>query len=110
MFEKTKDFCKKYKNEIIIVGGVILTAGASIVIIGKTIKNNNATTNLDDVYPLLDDSEDRATLEEFGAIYKEGYGIPFASKEVAVKFLEERGATYQLDILDDETSVIWISE
>ena len=28
MFEKTKDFCKKHKKEIIVAGGVIITVGA----------------------------------------------------------------------------------
>jgi hypothetical protein len=36
--------------------------------------------------------------------------VPFATKEIATKFLEDRGDTYQIDIMDDLTSVIWISK
>lgn len=110
MFEKTKDFCKKHKKEIIVAGGVIITVGACIII-GKSMKKPSKLPQcLDDLMTGYDDSAERAILEGFGAVYKEGYGVPFATKEVALKFLEERGNTYQIDILDDLTSVIWISE
>jgi hypothetical protein len=50
----------------------------------------------------------REVLESFGATYKEGYDVPFGTREVVEKFLDERGSTYQLDILDDNTSAVYI--
>lgn len=110
MFEKTKEFCKGHKKGIIVTGGVILTVGAGIIIGKSMTKSGGSISCLDDLMKGYDDSKERAILEGFGAIYKEGYDVPFATKEVVLKFLEERGKTYQLDILDDATSVIWISE
>lgn len=111
MKKKTKEFCKGHKKGIIVTGGVILTVGAGIII-GKSMTKSGSISCLDDLMKGYDDSKERAILEGFGAIYKEGYDVPFATKEVVLKFLEERerGKTYQLDILDDATSVIWISE
>ena len=103
MFEKTKKFYEENKKQIVVIGSTILVVG---VVIGKLMKK---PINLKGVVS-YDDSADRAILEEFGAIFKDGFGVPFATKEVATKFLEERGNTYQVDILDDLTSVIWISK
>lgn len=111
MFEKTKEFYEEHKKEIIVAGGVILTVG-TCVILGKAMKPKGSAviTILDDL-PLYDNSAERAILEGFGAVYQEGNPVPFATKEVAMKFLEERGKTYQLDILDGlNGGVIWISE
>ena len=109
MFKKAKKFCEEHKKEVI-VGGVILTMGACIII-GKSMKkSSNLPQCLDDLISNYDDSAERAILEGFGAVYKEGSEVPFATKEVALKFLEERGKTYKIDILDDITSVIWINE
>jgi putative intracellular protease/amidase len=115
MFEKLKKFYKKHEVVVLTIGGsiVIVTAG---VLLGKKIKSN---TFLDDesidtlpkiIKNLGYDSADRAILESYGAIFKDGFDVPFATKEIATKFLEDRGSTYQIDILDDLTSVIWISK
>lgn len=49
MFEKTKNFCEEHKKEIIVVGGVILTAGVCIII-GKSMKKpSNLPQCLDDL-------------------------------------------------------------
>ena len=103
MFEKTKKFYEENKKQIVVIGSTILVVG---VVIGKLMKK---PINLKGVVS-YDDSADRAILKGFGAIFKDGFGVPFATKEVATKFLEERGDTYQVDILDDLTSVIWISK
>ena len=103
MFEKTKKFYEENKKQIVVIGSTILVVGVGVVI-GKSMKK---PINLKGVVS-YDDSADRAILEGFGAIFKDGFGVPFATKEVATKFLEERGNTYQVDILDDLTSVIWI--
>ena len=103
MFEKTKKFYEENKKQIVVIGSTILVVG---VVIGKLMKK---PINLKGVVS-YDDSADRAILEGFGAIFKDGFDVPFATKEVATKFLEERGTTYQVDILDDLTSVIWISK
>ena len=103
MFEKAKKFYEENKKQIVVIGSTILVVG---VVIGKLMKK---PINLKGVVS-YDDSADRAILKGFGAIFKDGFGVPFATKEVATKFLEERGDTYQVDILDDLTSVIWISK
>lgn len=107
MFEKMKKFYKKHEVVILTIGGgiVIVTAG---VLLGKKIKSNNLPKIIEK--NLEYDSADRAILESYGAIFKDGMDVPFATKEIATKFLEDRGDTYQIDILDDLTSVIWISK
>ena len=106
MFKKVKKFYEEHKIIVLSVGGsiVILT----MVLLNKRLKSNTLEKIMKN--PFTDDSKDRAIVESFGAILKDGFGVPFATKEVATKFLEERGTTYQVDILDDLTSVIWISK
>ena len=107
MFEKAKKFYKKHKVVVLTIGGaiVIVTTG---VLLNKKIKSNPLKEIMKE--SLLDDSTDRALLESYGIVFKNGSEVPFATKEIATKFMEERGGTYQIDILDDLTSVIWISE
>ena len=107
MFEKVKKFYEGHKVIVLSVGGsiVILTTG---VLLNKKLKSNTLEKIMKN--PLTDDSKDRAILESYGAIFKDGMNVPFATKEIATKFLEDRGDTYQIDILDDLTSVIWISK
>jgi hypothetical protein len=107
MFEKVKKFYKEHKNIVLSVGGtiVILTTG---VLLNKKLKSNTLEKIMKN--SLTDDSADRAILESYGAVFKDGIDVPFATKEIATKFLEDRGDTYQIDILDDLTSVIWISK
>lgn len=107
MFEKLKKFYKKHEVVILTIGGgiVIVTAG---VLLGKKIKSNTLPKIIKNLG--YDDSADRALLESYGAVFKDGMDVPFATKEIATKFLEDRGDTYQIDILDDLTSVIWISK
>ncbi|MCK9326314.1 MAG: hypothetical protein M0P69_12550 [Bacteroidales bacterium] len=107
MFEKSKKFYEEHKIIVLSVGGsiVIVTAG---VLLGKKIKSNTLPKIIKNLG--YDDSADRALLESYGAIFKDGMDVPFATKEIATKFLEARGDTYQIDIMDDLTSVIWISK
>jgi hypothetical protein len=108
MFEKAKDFCKKHKKAIIIIAGgvVTVTVGA---LFGKKLLDafNRDGSALESV---LDNSADRALLEGFGAVFEEGYDVPFATKEVAIKFMEEMGDNYQIDILGPDTSVVWVTK
>lgn len=113
MNKKVKDFWNKHKNTILaVVGcGTVLAAGVAITVFIKKKNQMNNTLMLKDdidIIPQYDYNADRKVLESFGATYKEGYDIPFGTKEVAEKFLNERGSTYQLDILDDNTSVVYI--
>ena len=106
MFEKLKKFYNEHEVVVLTIGGVIIvTAG---VLLGKKIKSNTLPKIIKNLG--CDDSADRALLESYGAVFKDGMDVPFATKEIATKFMEERGGTYQIDILDDVTSVIWISE
>lgn len=107
MFKKVKKFYEEHKIIVLSVGGsiVILTMG---VLLNKKLKSNTLEKII--INSLMDDSKDRAILESYGAVFKDGMDVPFATKEIATKFMEERGGTYQIDILDDLTSVIWISE
>lgn len=107
MFKKVKKFYEEHKIIVLSVGGsiVILTMG---VLLNKKLKSNTLEKIMKN--SLTDNSKDRAILESYGAIFKDGIDVPFATKEIAIKFLEDRGDTYQIDILDDLTSVIWISK
>ena len=107
MFKKVKKFYEEHKIIVLSVGGsiVILTTG---VLLNKKLKSNTLEKIMKNY--LTDDSKDRAILESYGAIFKDGMEVPFTTKEIATKFLEDRGDTYQIDILDDLTSVIWISK
>lgn len=108
MSNKMKEFFEKHKKSVLVIGGTLLAIGTTAVIINKVSTNGNDSNS--EEYKPYDDAEERAYLESIGAVYKDGYDVAFASKEVAEKFLEEKGQTYQLDILDDETSVVWISK
>lgn len=111
MNKKVKDFWNKNKNMILAVvgGGTVFAAGVAIAAcITKKIQMKNTPILSIDVIPQTD--ENRKVLESFGATYKEGDDIPFGTREVVEKFLDERGGTYQLDILDDLTSVVYISK
>lgn len=109
MNKKVKDFWNKNKNTILaVVGcGTVFAAG---VVIAACIKKKSQMNNIPiyklDIVP--QDDADRKILESYGATYKEGYSVPFGTREVVEKFLDERGSTYQLDILDDDTSVVYI--
>jgi len=116
MFEKTKEFYNEHKGTIKTIG---LVVGASAICVGTAVVGiklaaidspKNRIVNV----PLPQDligmiNPDKALLESYGAVFKDGYSVPFATKDIALKFLEERGDTYQIDILDDLTSVIWIA-
>ena len=109
MNKKVKDFWNKNKNKILAVvgAGMVFAAGVAITVcIKKKSQMNNTPMFKIDVIPQTD--ENRKVLESYGATYKEGYDVPFATREVVEKFLDERGSTYQLDILDDNTSVVYI--
>lgn len=108
MNKKVKDFWNKNKNTILAVvcGGTVFAAGVAITAcITKKIQMKNTPISKIDVIPQTD--ANRKVLESYGATYKEGYDIPFATREVVEKFLDERGSTYQIDI-DDISSVVYI--
>jgi len=108
MFKKVKKFYKKHEVVVLTIGGVIVIVTAG-VLLNKKIKSNTLPGIIRNRLG-YDDSADRALLESYGAIFKDGWDVPFATKEIATKFMEERGGTYQIDIMDDLTSVIWISK
>jgi len=84
MFEKLKKFYKKHEVVVLTIGGaiVIVTAG---VLLGKKIKSNTLSKIIENLE--YDDSADRALLESYGAVFKDGMDAPFATKEIATKFL-----------------------
>lgn len=113
MNKKVKDFWNKNKNKILaVVGcGTVFAAGVAITAcIKKKSQMNNSILAEMEIVPFKFNDADRKVLESFGATYKEGYSVPFGTREVVEKFLDERGSTYQLDILDDHTSVVYISK
>lgn len=106
MKQKVKKLWNENRKKILLISAGILTIGV-FTTVGK---KSNSRSSIPVKNIPYHDSNERKILEEFGAIYKEGYGIPFATREIAEKFLKERGNTYQLDILSgDGTGVIWIS-
>lgn len=108
MFKQTKEFFNEHRSEILIIGGVVVTLIGG-VLIGKKLLSNTSTGKV--MIASFDNCDkDNAILESFGAVFKPGFSVPFATKEIATKFMEERGGTYQIDILDDLTSVVWISK
>lgn len=111
MNKKVKDFWNKNKNMILAIvgGGTVIAAGVAIAacIKKKSQMNNTLLWKLENV---PQDDADRKVLESFGATYKEGHNVPFATREVVEKFLDERGSTYQIDIMDDDTSMVYISK
>ena len=111
MNKKVKDFWNKNKKTILAVvgAGTVFAAGVAITAcIKKKSQMNNTPMFKIDVIPQTD--ENRKVLESYGATYKEGYDVPFATREVVEKFLDERGSTYQIDMFDDLTSVVYISK
>lgn len=113
MNKKVKDFWNKNKNKILaVVGcGTVFAAGVAIAAcIKKKSQMNNSILAEMEIVPFEFNDADRKVLESYGATYKEGYSVPFGTREVVEKFLDERGSTYQLDILDDKTSVVYISK
>ena len=108
MNKKVKDFWNKNKNTILAVVGCGTVVAAGVVIAAcikkKSQMNNTLLWKLENV---PQEDEHRKVLESYGATYKEGYDIPFATREVVEKFLDERGSTYQIDI-DDISSVVYI--
>lgn len=112
MNKKVKDFWNKNKNMILAaVGfGTVFAAGVAGVAIAACIKKKSQMNNtpIFKIETIPQNDADRKVLESLGATYKEGYSVPFGTREVVEKFLDERGSTYQLDILDDDTSVVYI--
>lgn len=111
MNKKVKDFWNKNKKTIFAVvgGGTIFAAGVAIAAcIKKKSQMNNIPVYRIEIDP--QEEEHRKVLESYGATYKEGYDVPFATREVVEKFLDERGSTYQIDMFDDLTSVVYISK
>ena len=117
MNKKVKDFWNKHKNDILaVVGagtvfavGIAITACVTKKIQMKNTMNNTIPADME-IVTFEDTDEHRKVLESYGATYKEGYDVPFATREVVEKFLNERGSTYQIDMFDDLTSVVYISK
>ena len=110
MNKKVKDFWNKNKNMILAVvgGGTVVAAGVAIAAcIKKKSQMNNSMLAEMEFVPYEVSDEHRKVLESYGATYKEAYHVPFATREVVEKFLDERGSTYQIDI-DDISSVVYI--
>ena len=108
MNKKVKDFWNKNKKTILAVvgGGTVFAAGVAITAcITKKIQMKNTPILKIDAIPQTD--ANRKILESYGATYEEGCDIPFATREVVEKFLDERGSTYQIDI-DDISSIVYI--
>lgn len=117
MNKKVKDFWNKNKNKILAVvgAGTVFAAGVAITAcVTKKIQMKNTMNNTMladmEIVPCVVSDEHRKVLESYGATYKEGYDVPFATREVVEKFLDERGSTYQIDMFDDLTSVVYISK
>lgn len=117
MNKKVKDFWNKHKNDILAVvgAGTVFAAGIAITAcVTKKIQMKNTMNNTIpadmEIVTFEDTDEHRKVLESYGATYKEGYDVPFATREVVEKFLNERGSTYQIDMFDDLTSVVYISK
>lgn len=113
MNKKVKDFWNKNKNKILaVVGcGTVVAAGVAIAAcIKKKSQMNNSMLAEMEIVPFEVSDEHRKVLESFGATYKEGYDVPFATREVVEKFLDERGSTYQIEYIDDLTSMVYISK
>ena len=117
MNKKVKDFWNKHKNDIlavvgagtVFVAGIAITACVTKKIQMKNTMNNTIPADME-IVTFEDTDEHRKVLESYGATYKEGYDVPFATREVVEKFLDERGSTYQIDMFDDLTSVVYISK
>lgn len=113
MNKKVKDFWNKNKKKILaVVGcGTVVAAGVAIAAcINKKSQMNNSMLADMEIVPFKSSDEHRKVLESFGATYKEGYDVPFATREVVEKFLDERGSTYQIEYIDDLTSMVYISK
>lgn len=117
MNKKVKDFWNKNKNKILAVvgAGTFFAAGVAITAcVTKKIQMKNTTNNTMladmEIVPFEVTDEHRKVLENYGATYKEGYDVPFATREVVEKFLDERGSTYQIDYIDDLSSMVYISK
>lgn len=113
MNKKVKDFWNKNKNKILAVVGVgtVFAAGVAITAcVKKKSQMNNSMFAEIKIVPSEVSDEHKKVLESYGATYKEGYDVPFATREVVEKFLDERGSTYQIDMFDDLTSVVYISK
>lgn len=112
-----KQFWEKNKAKIQAAGyaatGVCLFAVAKVIASKLDENQGNDTTPV----TLTQDANNRLVaispsdelVDEYGAEYKYGCKVPFVTNENAKKFLDERGDTYQIDVLDDLTSVVWIS-
>lgn len=117
MNKKVKDFWNKHKKTIldVVACGTVFAAGIAITAcVTKKIQMKNTMNNTMlaemEIVPCEVSDEHRKVLESYGATYKEGYDVPFATREVVEKFLNERGSTYQIDMFDDLTSVVYISK
>lgn len=112
MFEGVKKFYRNHKVEILIVGGGAVAAAG--IVLGKKIFDNDylliKNNVLDEVghAPYLQDRDEaHKYLESIGGEFIRD--SCYATKEVATRFMEEKGQTYQLTILSPEESAIWIS-
>jgi hypothetical protein len=115
MFEGVKAFYQKHKVPILVIGGGAVAAVTGVVL-SKKISGYKSRyiritdeLNKSELYAKYIEQENESLkyLESIGGEIIDG--CCYASKEVANRFMEEKGKTYQLSILSPEESAIWIS-
>lgn len=109
--EKAKKFWNEH-SEIILGVGSWVVFGVGAVLIGKNLSKKLKTTEAlsCDLFNTDWMDESAQYLKDIGAEFNGNCNLPSVTREVAEKFLKERGKTYQLDIIDDNTACIWISK
>lgn len=113
MFEKTRKFVMDH-------GGAIkrVAIGVGCVILGGVVYvlcNNRKQSTTHVFTPIDHDTENMHELfAAYNAVYKNGFDVPFVNEEYAIRFMKDRGKTYQIDVFDlgsdCESSCIWISK
>lgn len=117
MFEKLEGIFRKHSYTIktigIVIGSVTCLAATGCLIAdgyrNRRLLLGNVNEHDKTVYKKFQE-EVAEVLKDFNPVYKDGFDVPFVTKEGALEFLEKRGDTYQIDILDDSCSAIWISK
>lgn len=109
MFEKIKKFYNENKEIIFYASATI---GIAVIAVAgvKSIKSIPKTAAV--LRPLAPDQNVIRQLNALGidTVIKEGYSVPFITKEGAEEALKMfKTAAYQIDQFDDETWAIWIS-
>ena len=112
MKEKLRSFWAKSKETVVYVGVYIL---ASMGIVGVSLIGFSLLTKkrseYGDIPTFVPDSgyddELDALAESYGG-WRKGSLLPYITKEGAKRFIEERGDVYQIDTLDENSSLLYI--